>query len=142
VVALGSLELLALTAPAAVGRVCAALDASKESVYAAVYDRRGDAVREIVAPRLVTRAELGEFLLESGAIDCLVRCESEGEVVIDAAVRTLLVTPMRARRLAEVAQLRFASGLATRADAVMPLYVGASAARPNQNKVVVPRANE
>ena len=136
VVALGSLELLALSAQNSTGRVCALLDANRESVYAAVYDRAGDTLREVIAPRIVERPRISEFVRETAAV--VVRCASEGNVALDTGLSQTLAPASRARRLAEIAVARVAEGRVARADSVLPLYIGSSYARPNANKVVAP----
>jgi tRNA threonylcarbamoyladenosine biosynthesis protein TsaB len=141
IVGIGSLELLALAASGpSDGRYCALLDAASESLYAAVYDRAGDEVAEVLAPRLVERAALSEFLRETAAGATALRCESEREIDLDAGALAIAVVAPRARRLAEFASTRLGSGSEQRADEVMPLYVGASHARPNRDKVVLPPA--
>jgi tRNA threonylcarbamoyladenosine biosynthesis protein TsaB len=137
VVALGSLELLSLATPSAAGRICALLDASRDSVYAAVYDRAGDALGEVMAPRIVERSAVTDVLREHASGGIAARCESEGALELDARVSQVLVPASRARRLAEIARARVAEGRIATADSVMPLYIGTSSARPNTNKVVV-----
>lgn len=141
VVGIGSLELLALAASGASdGRYCALLDAASENLYAAVYDKVGDEVAEVLAPSVVERAALSEFLRETAPGARALRCESEREITLDAGSPAIAVVAPRARRLAEFANTRLGSGRARRADEVMPLYVGASNARPNRDKVVLPSA--
>jgi tRNA threonylcarbamoyladenosine biosynthesis protein TsaB len=139
VVGVGSLELLALASPGSTaGRCCALLDAASESLYAAVYEKVGDELAEVIAPRVVERAAISEFLREVAPGARALRCESEREVALDGEAFAIAVVAPRARRLAEIASARLRSGRARRADEVMPLYVGASHARPNRDKVVLP----
>jgi tRNA threonylcarbamoyladenosine biosynthesis protein TsaB len=138
VVGLGSLELLALSSLASDGRYCALLDAASASVYAGVYDKVGDSVAEVLAPRVVQRAELAEFLRDAAPGARVLRCETEQAIDLDAGASAILVVAPRTRRLAEFATTRLGSTRACRADEVMPFYVGASNARPNRDKVVLP----
>lgn len=48
-----TLDALALVAPPASGRLCAALDARKREIYAAVYERDGDRLVRLGAPRAI-----------------------------------------------------------------------------------------
>ena len=136
VVGVGSLELLALAASSGDARICALLDASSDTFYAAVYDRKGDELSESVAPQTVTSSELGAFLDAAGDGTLVVRCAAERHIATYGR-RTLSTPAPRAARLAEIARARLAAGRGSRADLVMPLYVGASNARPNRNKVVI-----
>lgn len=141
VVGVGSLELLALASPGASdGRTCTLLDAASESLYAAVYDKVGDEIAEVIAPCVVERAAISEFLRDMAPGACVLRCESEREVTLDGDSSAIAVVAPRALRLAEIASTRLGSGRARRADEVMPLYVGSSHARPNRDKVVLPSA--
>jgi tRNA threonylcarbamoyladenosine biosynthesis protein TsaB len=135
VVGVGSLELLALARPSDDARICTLLAAGTETFYVAVYDRVADELTELVAPRTIAANELDAFLDDAGAA-IVVRCAAERDLALRD--RQLLSAPaLRAGRLAEIALARLAAGGGSRADLVMPLYVGASNARPNRNKVVV-----
>jgi tRNA threonylcarbamoyladenosine biosynthesis protein TsaB len=138
VVGLGSLELLALSSPGSDGRYCALLIAASASVYASVYEKTGDDVAEVLAPRVVQRAELAQFLRDAAPGARVLRCETEPTIDLDAGAPAIPVLAPRARRLAEFATSRLGSVHASRAEEVMPLYVGASNARPNRDKVVLP----
>jgi len=138
VVGLGSLELLALSSPGSDGRYSALLVAASASVYTAVYDKTGDDVAEVLAPRVVQRADLAVFLRDAAPGARVLRCETEPAIDLDAGAPGISVVAPRARRLAEFAITRLGSARACRAEEVMPLYVGASNARPNRDKVVLP----
>jgi tRNA threonylcarbamoyl adenosine modification protein YeaZ len=129
-----TLELLAAAAQAAQSRVCAVLDAGSDKLYVAVFERLGDALRGVFEPRVVARTELAGLIDERLGRVVVVRSGDEPEVVCGRPV----VTVPGERRIttrAEMSARRLQRGEATSADLVLPLYVGASGARPNRNKV-------
>lgn len=135
VVGTGTLSLLAEAAPVTDGRVCSVLDAGGEKLYVAVLERRENAWHEIVEPRVIGRGDLATFVDAEAGAAVLVRSEDEPELALG---RTLIPVPgvRRITALAEVTASRLRQGGATSADLVLPLYVGATGARPNRNKVV------
>ena len=139
VVPVGSLELVARAAPRgaeAAKRICALLDASGGKVYAAGYVRSDGAAGDEIfdeqyAPTLTSAVELARLLERWG-----------GSWVVygDRELRDLVgldreVTEKRAGVLARIGAERLARGAVAAAERVLPLYVGASVARPNRNRV-------
>lgn len=135
VVGTGTLDLLAEAAPVTDVRVCSVLDAGGAKLYVAVLERQANGWREVVAPRVIGRPGLTKFADGEAGAAVLVRSEDEEEVACD---RTLIAVPgdRRITTLADVTARRLKAGGATSADLVLPLYVGATGARPNRNKVV------
>jgi tRNA threonylcarbamoyladenosine biosynthesis protein TsaB len=135
VVGTGTLELLAAAAPGTESRLCSLLDAGADKLYAAIFERTDERVREVVAPQVVSRTELARFVEAEADTAALLRSEDEREVNCG---RSLVVVPGTRRivALAEITARRLRQGDGTSADLVLPLYVGATGARPNRNKVV------
>jgi tRNA threonylcarbamoyladenosine biosynthesis protein TsaB len=134
VVGMGTLALLAEAAAAADDPVCAVLDAGADKIYVAVFTRAGERFSEVVAPRVIARSELSTFLQNEGSSAAVVRSEDEAELACRPAS---IVVPGRARiaALANIAARSLLRGEGCSADLVLPLYVGATGARPNRNKV-------
>ena len=90
---------------------------------------------EVVAPLVVSRTELARFVEGEAGTAAVLRSEDEPEVNCG---RPLIVVPGTRRivALAEITARRLRQGDGTSADLVLPLYVGATGARPNRNKVV------
>lgn len=135
VVGMGTLDLLAEAAPVTDVRVCSVLDAGGAKLYVAVLARQEHGWHEVVPPRVIGRPDLTTFADDEAGAAVLVRSEDEGELACD---RRLIAVPgvVRITALAEVTARRLKGGDATSADRVLPLYVGATGARPNRNKVV------
>lgn len=135
VVGTGTLELLAAAAPVTESRLCALLDAGAGKLYAAIFERTDDRVREVVAPQVVSRTEVARFVEAEAGTAAVLRSEDEPEVDCD---RPLVVVPGTRRIvvLADITARRLRQGEGTSADLVLPRYVGATGARPNRNKVV------
>jgi tRNA threonylcarbamoyladenosine biosynthesis protein TsaB len=134
VAGISSLELLALSTPdGGEERIVPVLDAGQDKVYLAIYRRCEAGLEQNGAPRLVARSEIGDVL--TGEPVTIVHCESETPLRCDQsqfaapANRTGLLAGWAARRVAE--------GAGMPAAALLPLYVGASHAQPNRNKVLV-----
>lgn len=135
VVGTGTLELLATAAPGPESRLCALLDAGSDKLYAALFERTDERAREIVAPQVVSRAELVRFVEVEAGTAALLRSEDEPDVNCDRPVIAVSGT-RRIVTLAEITARRLQQGDGTSADLVLPLYVGATGARPNRHKVV------
>jgi tRNA threonylcarbamoyladenosine biosynthesis protein TsaB len=135
VVGTGTLELLAAAASVGESRVCAVLDAGGDKVYVAVFEREGAAMRPVTDPRVVSRPRLRAMVDAEVGSAALVRSEDEPEVACGRPV-VAVPGPQRIAKLAELSAQRLQRGDGSSADLVLPLYVGATGARPNRNKVV------
>ena len=141
VVGVGSLELVALAAADVDRRLCAVLQAGQDKLYAAGYERGLDGtLREAHAPVVIPITELDAMLADWGGrlVLCAERYTLDylrGEQAAKRPDRLVPVPESRVRLLASTALARRDD--ATRAEAVLPLYVAESAARPNRNRVVV-----
>jgi tRNA threonylcarbamoyladenosine biosynthesis protein TsaB len=135
VVGTGTLELLAAAAPGADPRVFAVLDAGADKLYVALFERADGGMRQLLEPRVVGRSQLAALIDAEAGAAVLVRSQDEPQVICN---RPVLAVP-GADRLAALVQLsarRLRQGGGSSADLVLPLYVGATGARPNRNKVV------
>jgi tRNA threonylcarbamoyladenosine biosynthesis protein TsaB len=140
VVGVSTLELLAAAAPGAAQRICPLLDAGSEKLYAAVFSRAEGSLREVSAPRVLARAQLPSFLDVEATDASVVRCEHEPAV--DCGRTVIAVAGSRVGVLAGIAADRLRRGESACADRVLPLYVGATGARPNRNKVASPPSRD
>jgi len=135
VVGLGTLDLLAEAAPASADRVCSVLDAGGGKLYAAVFERGEERWTSLVAPRVLEQSELAAFV-QTEAVGAVV-VHSEDETKDGCGVASLAVAgPSRMAVLANIAARRLQLGEGVRADRVLPMYVGATGARPNRERVV------
>lgn len=145
-VGVGALELLAFrgTSP---GDLCVAcVPGGQGRTVCARYRRTPEDVEELNAPVALAAHELRDWLASSPASSLV--------VVLDG-LRDELAEPVRAvglelqllasdslDALAGLAMSRLGRGLATPVAQLLPLYVGASNARPNQNRIAVRAAAE
>ncbi len=140
VVPFGTLELLAMSVPAAEPPVRAALlSAGRDKFYAAVYRVDGCDTEPVLQPKVVVRDDLSA-LLDSTAVDatmCLcLEASSAGSLPAELAARAVHVADVRAPIAGLAAVARLAAGGGIAAEAAVPRYVGGSTARPNRNRVV------
>ena len=136
VVGVGTLELLAASAAVHDSSVCTVLDAGADKLYVAVFALTDGETREVLQPKVVSRSQLEDFLAGEAGDAVLVRSEDEPYVV--SCDRPILAVPgaQRIATLASLAARRLQQGGGSSADRVLPLYVGATGAQPNRNKVV------
>jgi tRNA threonylcarbamoyl adenosine modification protein YeaZ len=156
VVGIGTLELMALDAAVAPGNVLAVADAARDRYYVAELEREGHRAKPLAAPSLLSGATLAGRMTalasDSGAWTVCASAPSpssppirDGEppdrgiavLAAEAGLDLVHVRSERAARLAAIALDRLAAGEGRPAEQVLPLYVGATGARPNRNKVVV-----
>lgn len=134
---IGSLELLALSAGAAPGKLLAAADAGGTRAYALAVDLlSGDGAR-------LGAAQDGALLVEKAELAALAG-RHERRLVADRVLAGKLragavigAPDRRAGRLALEATCGLAAGLGRPAASVLPLYAGSPGARPNSNRVRV-----
>jgi tRNA threonylcarbamoyladenosine biosynthesis protein TsaB len=118
IVGVPTLDAMALGAPAWSGRLCAALDARKREVYAALYERDGTRIvrlgepRAVAAPALAGALGEGPWTVVGDAVDAY------GDVFREAlGARVTLLPPRehppRASAVARLAAGRLASGAGT-----------------------------
>jgi len=146
-VAVGTLELLAWRGAAEGEEVAILWPAAPGRSMAAVY-RRGDGlVHERSAPVTLEDQECSAFLArEAGALSALVvpvppTVEiAEAATAAGFAIRVPEGDPLAALALLVAAKAR--AGLTIAASNLLPVYVGQSTARPNQNRVAVAGASQ
>lgn len=135
VIGIGTLDLLAVAAPTEDRRVCAVLDAGTDKVYVAVFERADGEMRPLLEPRVMDRPELTDFIRGDAGRAAIVHSGDEDAVIASGPA----ISVPGAERIATLAKLsaaRLRRGEGSSADRVLPLYVGATGARPNRNKVV------
>ncbi|MFP6625467.1 MAG: tRNA (adenosine(37)-N6)-threonylcarbamoyltransferase complex dimerization subunit type 1 TsaB [Deltaproteobacteria bacterium] len=118
-VGFGSLQLTALTATGPSDRVCATMDAGRDRLYAAGYQRDGENLSVIFEAEIIEAGDLDSRLASEGG-HWQVCCQTK-----------------RAGVLALAASSALARGQGGPAAAILPVYVGQIAARPNQGRVAV-----
>ncbi len=146
VVGMGALDILALCAESRSGRVAAVLPANSGRYYFAVYERSGDELEPLGAPEVCTEADLVTELrgVAEGSRSTVVCADdataaSVGEAVRCASLDSVSVEIARGRLevLARVGARRLARCEGLAAARVGATYVGAVAAKPNRNRVVM-----
>lgn len=94
VVGVPTLDALALAAPAWDGRLCTVLDARKQEVYAALYERDGDGIVRVGGPRTLAATRLAAALGDAPCTFIGDAVEAYGDVFRQAlGARARLLSP-------------------------------------------------
>ncbi len=144
-VGVGALEILAYrgTSP---GDLCVAcVPGGQDRVVCARYRRGPEDVEELDAPVALAQGELRDWLRSSSSSLVVAMETSAGDLADparDAGLALHVLASDSLHALAGLAMSRLGRGLAMSVARLHPFYVGASNARPNQNRIAVRIAAE
>jgi tRNA threonylcarbamoyladenosine biosynthesis protein TsaB len=145
-VGVGALELLAFRGSSP-GEICVAcVPGGQGRVVCARYRRDSEDVEELEAPVALAAGELRDWLASSPSsspvvvMDVLREELAEAVCAVGLTLRFLASDSLGA--LASLAMSRLLRGLGTPVAQLLPVYVGASHAHPNRNRVAVRVAAE